>query len=147
MSNARLHFRIEPEETGWPPIAVETLNGELQADGLIKVDNTPFFVWGVAAGDIVEATAVPERNGEFFFEKVEVESPNKALSIILKSSEIADSIYEFFKDLQCYCEYGEFGRTRMLAVCIGDDKDYNFIKKKLDAEEGLGKLSYAELCI
>ena len=51
----KVHFRLEIEND-WPPAAVESLWAIERGDGAVELANTPFFVRGVAIGDVVETS-------------------------------------------------------------------------------------------
>jgi hypothetical protein len=53
MNIVKIDFNLDIDESNYPPIKVETLNGILLADGAIQIDNTPFFVEEIAVGDKV----------------------------------------------------------------------------------------------
>ncbi|MDQ0943467.1 DUF4265 domain-containing protein [Streptomyces sp. V1I1] len=48
----KVHFHLEIEDD-WPPASVESLWAVDQGDGTVKLDNVPWFVRGVACGDVV----------------------------------------------------------------------------------------------
>lgn len=52
----RVHFRLEVDGD-WPPVSVESLWAVGQADGTVRLDNVPWFVRGIACGDIVVVEA------------------------------------------------------------------------------------------
>lgn len=145
MSNVKVHFQLEIEEDGFPPISVETLNGILKTDGFVTLDNTPFFALNVALGDMVLCEQLRNTDGLWFKAVVE-QSNNLALSVIYLD-DVEDLVYDFLTSLGCYCEYGEFGQMAMLAVCVFPNIEYNRVKSFLDKHESAGALSYAELCI
>ncbi|MFI5808801.1 DUF4265 domain-containing protein [Streptomyces sp. NPDC051561] len=51
--HVKVHFRMEVDEDGWPPASVESLWAVDLGDGTVRLDNTPWFVRGVASDDIV----------------------------------------------------------------------------------------------
>ena len=51
----KLHFRLETQDD-WPPAGVESLWAVDQGDGTVRLDNVPWFVRGVACGDVVAAS-------------------------------------------------------------------------------------------
>ncbi|GGJ45313.1 DUF4265 domain-containing protein [Streptomyces brasiliensis] len=51
-SYVKVHFRLEIE-ADWPPASVESLWAIDQGDGTVQLDNIPWFVRGIACGDIV----------------------------------------------------------------------------------------------
>ncbi|MEW2458906.1 DUF4265 domain-containing protein [Streptomyces albus] len=52
--HVKVHFQMEVDEDGWPPASVESLWAVDLGDGTVRLDNTPWFVRGVASGDIVQ---------------------------------------------------------------------------------------------
>jgi hypothetical protein len=146
MSQVKVDFILDMEDEDFPPISVETLNGCLLKDGLIKIDNTPFFVESVAVGDKAKCTQELGKKNYQFLTVVE-ESGNKAISIIFIDDSFKESIYQYLKKAGCYCEYGEFKGFNMLAVEISSELNYEQIEAYLLDKEERGVLSYAELCI
>ncbi|MGW9025231.1 DUF4265 domain-containing protein [Streptomyces sp. NPDC055722] len=53
--HVKVHFRLEIEND-WPPAGVESLWAIDRGNGEVELANTPFFVRGVAIGDIVETS-------------------------------------------------------------------------------------------
>ncbi|MFF8649240.1 DUF4265 domain-containing protein [Streptomyces griseoluteus] len=56
-NHVKIHFRLEVGENGWPPTSVESLWAVDLGDGTVRLDNTPWFVHGVASGDIIRVDA------------------------------------------------------------------------------------------
>ena len=40
--HVKLHFRMEPDEDGWPFVSVESRWAVDLGDGTVRLDNTPF---------------------------------------------------------------------------------------------------------
>ncbi|MEW2134789.1 DUF4265 domain-containing protein [Streptomyces sp. NPDC005435] len=55
----KVHFRLEVEDD-WPPAGVESLWGVDLGDGSVRLANVPWFVRGVACGDVVAVEADEE---------------------------------------------------------------------------------------
>ncbi|MFD8809337.1 DUF4265 domain-containing protein [Streptomyces sp. NPDC059597] len=55
----KVHFRMEVEDD-WPPVSVESLWAVDLGDGTVRLDNVPWFVRGVACGDVVTTEADEE---------------------------------------------------------------------------------------
>ncbi|MFD8911095.1 DUF4265 domain-containing protein [Streptomyces sp. NPDC059575] len=55
----KVHFRMEAEDD-WPPVSVESLWAVDLGDGTVRLDNVPWFVRGVACGDVVVTEADEE---------------------------------------------------------------------------------------
>ncbi|MEV0582730.1 DUF4265 domain-containing protein [Nonomuraea sp. NPDC050310] len=52
-THVRVVFELEQDEDGWPPAGSERLWAIPVAPGRVRLDNIPFFVRGVACGDVV----------------------------------------------------------------------------------------------
>lgn len=53
----KIRFDLEQNEDGWPPVGGESLWAFDLGDDRYRLDNTPWFVRGVACCDVVEARA------------------------------------------------------------------------------------------
>ncbi|TJZ98269.1 DUF4265 domain-containing protein [Actinacidiphila oryziradicis] len=76
----KVHFHLEIEDN-WPPASVESLWAVDQGDGTMKLDNIPWFVRGVACGDII-ATRTDE-NGTLWADDVVRRSENCTIRLIV----------------------------------------------------------------
>ena len=56
-NHVKVPFRLEVDEDGRPPASVESLWATDLGDGTVRLDNTPWFVRGVASGDIIRVEA------------------------------------------------------------------------------------------
>lgn len=142
----KIHFELEVKEDGFPPISIESLNGMQISDGKFRVENTPFFAEGIAIGDVIQANRRSGLKG-FWFDSVIEESKNISISIIFIEENLEERVYQKMKEFGCFCEYGEFGALRMLAVCVYASVDYAQVSNFLDELESQERLSYAELCL
>lgn len=142
----KIHFPLVIDEDNFPPISVETLNGVYKSEGIVTLDNTPFFVTGIALGDKIKCKKKKYEQGYWYYE-IKSKSGNKALSIIFLKDGYEEEIYQYLRKRGCYCEYGEFDGFNMLAVCVFKDQEYSKIASYLDELEDTNLLSYAELCI
>ena len=146
MKNVKVHFELEILEQGFPPISVETLNGLLNDDMTIQLDNTPFFVESVASGDILRCTKTTVE-GIFEFQSVIKASGNKAISIIFIEDNYKGELCNYLDENDCYYEFGEFYYFNMLAISVPQTSHYDEISRYLDSMEKRGGISYSELCI
>ncbi|MEZ4317125.1 MAG: DUF4265 domain-containing protein [Myxococcota bacterium] len=147
--HTKIVFPLDVDEDGFPPIGSESLNARREGTRFI-LDNTPFFVPGVALGDVVEAVPAPSGSGKYDFVRVVTPSTNKALSIIFLEFGIKDAVCDELRARGCFCEWGTFGRggtLLMLAVSVPDSCSYPSIADFLDRYERDDRLSYAELAV
>ena len=66
---------------------------------------------------------------------------------IFLSPDIKDVVFQELKHRGCYCEYGEFGELKMLAVSIPETCDYEELYSYLMKHEEDEQLSIAELAV
>lgn len=76
----KVHFRLEIEDDR-PPASVESLWAVDQGDGTARLDNIPWFVRGIACGDVV-ATA-PDEEGVRWAGEVVRRSENCTIRLIV----------------------------------------------------------------
>ncbi len=146
MNRVKVDFPLRIREDGFPPISVETLNGELLENGRVKIDNTPFFVEGIALGDIAEVWP-PSSDSNYMFDRVIEEGSSKSISVILIVDEVKEELYQKLKSMGCYCEYGEFPGYNMLAIEVSSEVNVEHVVDHLSKMESQGLISFAELCI
>ena len=53
--HTKIIFTLKPDEDGYPPVAFEGLWAEPLSNGHFRIDNIPFYVYGISTGDEVEA--------------------------------------------------------------------------------------------
>lgn len=139
----RVKFDLQVDD-GFPPISAESLLGFLEGDGSVRLDNTPFFVTGIALGDIVACGGDPSA---LRFERVINPSKNSAISILFIDNSCEEQVYQSLRAIGCYCEFGEFPEYNMLAVCVPAEVSLSEVNKAIHSEESSGLISIADLCI
>jgi hypothetical protein len=142
-NEVRVRFELEVDD-GFPPITSEVLIGVLEGPNTVRIDNTPFFVEGVALGDIVLCVGSPP---DLRYRSLQKANSNKALSILFIDDTCEENVYQYLRKKGCYCEFGEFPEYDMLAVCVFKEIDYTDIKTTLLEAQESGQISLAELCI
>jgi hypothetical protein len=60
----KMFLRLQPDEDGYPPFAVEGLWVQQKAPGVVVLDNIPFFAKNLAPGDLL---SVVEDDGGIWF--------------------------------------------------------------------------------
>lgn len=113
----KVHFHLEVEDD-WPPANVESLWGIDRGAGMTELANTPFFVRGVAIGDVVETSA--DREGTRWAGKVVQPSQNCTIRLIVLrdggSAAARQSVINAFHELGAGGEGIE--RFRMVSLDI-----------------------------
>ncbi|MEV7335556.1 DUF4265 domain-containing protein [Streptomyces sp. NPDC094014] len=76
----KVHFRLEVEDD-WPPASVESLWAVDGGDGTVRLDNIPWFVRGIACGDVVATE--PDEDGVRWAGEVVRRSENCTIRLIV----------------------------------------------------------------
>jgi hypothetical protein len=79
--HVKVHFRMDIDEQGWPSASVESTWAVDLGDGMVRLDNTPWFVRGVARGDIIAAQ--PDDDGLLGAGQVVQPSQNCTIRLIV----------------------------------------------------------------
>ena len=79
----KIHFQLEQDEDGYPPVAVESVWAQPAGQtGEYIVDNVPFFTRDATIGDTVR---VREDDGNLWFERVVARSTNSLVRVVMLS--------------------------------------------------------------
>ncbi|MFG2603125.1 DUF4265 domain-containing protein [Streptomyces sp. NPDC048514] len=79
--HVKVHFRKEIDEDGRPPAGVESLWAVDLGDGTVRLDNTPWFVRGVANGDVIRIQ--PDDDGLLWAGETVAPSQNCTIRLIV----------------------------------------------------------------
>jgi hypothetical protein len=140
--HVKILFELERDEEGYPPASVETLWAIKAGDGLFKIDNIPFFVYGIAVDDIV--SAVPEE-GVFRFKEVVHPSGHSTLRVVVYDQAEVSAARELFKQLGCSTELSHL--PRLFAVDVPPSVSLDTLREVLDAGKRQDRWGYEEACL
>ncbi|WP_031517473.1 DUF4265 domain-containing protein [Streptomyces sp. NRRL F-5123] len=143
----KVYFRLEVDEDGWPPASVESLWAVDLGDGSVRVDNTPWFVRGVASGDIIRVEADDE-GIRWAGETVQASGHCTIRLIVLRDggSEVARrTVLERFHRLGTTGEGIE--RFGMVALDVPPEADLPQVKELLERGESEGAWEWEEGCV
>ena len=99
----KILFKIDTDKDGWPPVASEGIWCE-QKDELYIICNAPFFVKGIAYGDIIRIRGVSDN--EFVVEEVVEKSGNSTVWLYFGNKEVHKILLEDLGRLGCGYEGG-----------------------------------------
>ncbi|MEU9998603.1 DUF4265 domain-containing protein [Streptomyces sp. NPDC050848] len=138
---------MDMDEDGWPSASVESLWAVDLGDGTVRLDNTPWFVHGVASGDIIQAEL--DGDGVLWAGKTIQPSQNCTIRlIVLKdngSAAARQSVLEVFHRLGMTGEGIE--QYRMVALDAPPEADLPQIRKLLERGEAKGWWRWEEGCV
>ncbi|MER5875056.1 DUF4265 domain-containing protein [Streptomyces sp. NPDC001910] len=127
----KVHFRLEVEGD-WPPASVESLWAVDQGDGVVRLDSIPWFVRGVACGDVM-ATETDDEGVHWAGEMVR-RSENCTVRLIVfrdgGSRDARQSVLDAFQELGVDGEGIE--RFGMVALDVPPAADLAKVRHLLD---------------
>jgi hypothetical protein len=138
----KILFELEQDEDGYPPASAETLWATKAGDELFKIDNIPFFVFGIAVDDIV--SAAPEE-GVFRFKEVAHPSGHSTIRVVVYDPSDVPAVRALFKQLGCSTELSHL--PRLLAVDVPPSVSLDTLKEVLDSGRAQGRWGYEEACL
>jgi hypothetical protein len=132
-----------PEETAhWACASAERLwTGKTPVKMEVQVRNTPFYVKGVAFGDIVRVRADHERR-EFVFEEFVSESGHSAVRIIIKGDGVEGEVDAMLRVFDCSWEIDATGF--LWAINVPPHVDYASMRNALLRIASEGKIGIEE---
>ncbi|MFF5483448.1 DUF4265 domain-containing protein [Streptomyces sp. NPDC012935] len=142
----KVAFDLEAEHADWPPVSVERLWGEkTDVRSEIKVVNTPFFVRGIAYGDLIRVRPDHERR-ELVFESFTLESGHSTIRVVFLRSGLRESVERRLRDAGCSWETAG-GFENLLAVDIAPTINYGELRQWLAERVDSGDLEFQESAI
>jgi hypothetical protein len=138
----KILFELEQDKDGYPPASAETLWAIKSGEGLFKIDNIPFFVFGIAVDDIVSAT--PEE-GVFRFKEVVHPSGHSTVRVVVYEPSDVPTVRALFKQLGCSTELSHL--PRLLAVDVPPAVSLDKLKEVLNSGRDQGRWGYEEACL
>lgn len=109
---------------------------------LYEIDSIPFYVKGIAYRDLI---SIKQENDSIYFNKLEKESGNSTLRILLYNLEYAPEIIKFIEEKGCSWEGSNI--ESLYSVNILTKKIYKEVTEHLDSYEKKEILEYEEGCI
>jgi hypothetical protein len=106
-NGARVFFRLEQDEDGYPPVSWERLWAERGPDGLYCLDNVPFYAKGVSSGDVVAVDMVGD---ELVFRELVRASGNSVVRVYVLQLEDVQAARDEFRALGCHSELSDVRR-------------------------------------
>ena len=142
----RAAFDLEAEDENWPPVLVERLWGEkTEVKYELRIVNTPFFVRGIAFGDLVRVRPDHERR-ELVFDSFTSESGHSAALLVFLKEEKRVEIESRLRELGCSVGTLE-GFGNLISVDVLPDVDYGELRMWLDAQSAAGEIGIRENAI
>ncbi|WP_347353291.1 DUF4265 domain-containing protein [Intrasporangium sp.] len=142
-----VRFSIRQDEDGWPPVSVEALWAESRGLDRLSIVSVPFFVAGVAPGDVVLTVW---HEGERWASTVDLRGGHSVIRVGTFPEErgetwAVDKLNEF-ENMGLTCE-SSGPPFWLVAVDIPAGADIASIKRHLESGEKVGLWEYEEACV
>lgn len=142
-----IRFSLVQDADGWPPVSVESLWAAPLDAERGRLMNIPFFVTGVAAGDVIRTVW---REGERWAASIESRSGHYVIRLATfpdaRDQAWVSARIDEFEHMGLDCE-GSGPPFWMVAVDIPPSADYASIKRHLEDGERRGLWEYEEACV
>lgn len=136
-AGARILFRLQKDEYGYPPEEWEVLCAAPAGTGLYEIASIPVFVRSVSLGDLVSATT----DGKTLrFDAVWRRSGHSTLRIIVFDDAEVPKTCEQMRQLGCSCEVSDI--PGLVTVDVAPSVDFARVTELLEAGAREGRWDY-----
>lgn len=148
MALVKVRFAIEQDEDGWPPVGSEGIWAEDLGERRYRLDNTPWFVRGVASDDVVEAIADPD-GVLWFADRIEWSGRLTIRVIPFRDGPLGGSLQAVLDTFEALGVSGEgaLPAYAIVALDVPTDADFAAVKERLRQGEDDGSWTYEEGCV
>ena len=115
----------------------------IQREDGYEIDNIPFYVTGLAAGDIVSAE--PDADGILWYSELVRPSGHSTVQLWFTRQEDVPTVREALRQQGCGSEVSD--QPRLVAVDVPPHVPYEGIKAFLEQGERTGRFEYQEACL
>lgn len=145
--HVKVHFVMDLDGDGRPPASVESLWARDLLDGTVRLDNTPWFVRGVACGDIVRVSV--DDDGLWWAGETVHPSENCTIRlVVLKDGGSAGARQSVLKAFHRLGATGEgIERFRMVVLDVPPTADLPRIRQLLEHGEAREWWHWEEGCV
>jgi Domain of unknown function (DUF4265) len=141
-ANNPTRVRFSTDSSQWHGSSTETLWAVCVGEGLRKVDNIPFFTFGISLGDIIKT--IVDSDGFEEFVSVVKKSGHSTYRLILCGEAIPEDRLQILDSMGCLYEVGEFGKVTLVSISIPPESDIVEIYKTLEAGASDGVWDFEE---
>lgn len=118
---------LEQDEYGYPPTTGEGLWAMKRAEDTFELDNIPFFVRGISAGDVVHAEFIA---GEYLFVSTIIPSTNSTYRLLFNDVVQVKEVRRTLLALGCDSEQSHI--PELISVNVPDHVDGRALTSYLD---------------
>lgn len=135
----KLRFRYEDSQG---QDETETMWSIAREDGF-EIDNIPFYVTGLALGDIVDVE--PDIDGVLWYSRLVRSNGHSTIQILFDKEDDIGPVCGELERVGCSWEGSDI--RRLVAVDVPPTVSYSIVRDFLDEKERAGVLEYQEACL
>lgn len=140
--NKRVLFHLDHDDDGYPPSEAETLWVLVTDDGYYEIDNIPFFVTGIASGDVISAK---REDDMLVFDSVIRYSGHSTIRVVVFDVANVEAVrFELF-EMGCASEQSHL--PSLFSVDVPPSVDLSAVQAYLALGEADGRWSYEEAAL
>lgn len=138
--SVRVHFKLDQDDDGYPPVAVETVwAAPTGVANEYVLDNVPFFVPVATIGDTVR---VQFMDGNLWFQSVARRSSHSLVRLVFFDRNAVRRVVEHLQLMGCGVEF--LSEHSLLAVDIPVTVNLSDVQNYVRSEAETGTLDYEE---
>ncbi len=137
----KIFFRLEQDEDGYPPFAVESVWAQRSQDGLFVLDNIPFFARQATLGDAIEV--VYEDDAPYYTSTLQP-SGNSLIRVVMFDSSDPAELRSNLVSIGCSTELFSRDTLRLIAVNVPQATPIGEVRALLDRGCDEGHWDYEE---
>ena len=136
----KLSFIVERDDSGYPPVDVESIWVKSVVDNLYEVDSIPFFTREATVGDVILARE--DESGDLWFQKIDQRSTHSLIRVVFFDHDCEDGVIEKLRAFGCGTE--RMQQFNLVAVDVPGDVALEQVQKFLHAQSSDGRIDYEE---
>jgi hypothetical protein len=138
----KIVFKLEKDEDDYPPADYESVWALPLEEGLFQIDNIPFFVTGIALGDVVSAISDGD---ELRFQEVVRPSGHSTLRLIIYDKSEVPTVRKLLEERGCTSEGSHI--PGLISVDVPPSVSLAALRAMLDEGEAQERWGYEEACL
>lgn len=136
----KLSFDVEQDDSGYPPVNVESVWVKPVSGHLYEMDSIPFFTREATVGDVISAREDP--SGNLWFQEIDRQSMHSLIRVVFFDHDCVESVVEKLRASGCGTE--QMQEFNLVAVDVPGDVSLERVREFLDAQSSDGRIDYEE---
>ena len=138
----KITFRLQQDEDGYPPVSFESLWGIKKGQTSYLVDNTPYYIYGLSKGDLIDAR---EENNELMATRIVSQGGHSTLRVYAEHQDEKRAIIQRLEQsgARCHVTRG----LSLFAVDIPPNADFQAMDAYLESLVNDETVAYEDACL